>query len=221
MNIRYTLEKETGWLIFSDPPGNPMSLDFFDELGQRINEILSFPLPKALIITGSHRHFSSGARIDELLQKATPGHFIRHSAIIAALMKINIPVLAAIRGVCVGSALELAMHCHYRICTREAVFALPESTFSLMPGLGGISRMMQLAGKSIAMELILTGRTFSADEALQSGIVDAVVPKENFRDFVLHLTSNLPGGDPGPYRKIMKFKYINPFLTDEQIPAFG
>ncbi len=221
MIIRYVLEKEIGWLIFSDPPGNPMSLDFFDELGQKINEINSFPLPKALIVTGSHRHFSSGARIDELLQKATPAHFIRHSATITSLMKMNIPVVAAIRGVCLGSALELAMHCHYRICTRDTVFALPESTFSLMPGLGGISRMVQLAGKSIAIELILTGRTFSAEEALQVGVVDAIVPKKNFKDVVVRLTSSLPGGDPGPYRKVMKFKYIKPILTDEQISAVG
>lgn len=214
MIIQYTVDKETGWLIFSDPPGNPMSLTFFDELEKTVRQIKTYPLPKALVLTGSHRHFSSGARIDELLQQATPDHFSRHAAIMAAIMNFNIPVIAAIRGVCLGAALELALHCHYRICTREAVFALPESTFNLMPGLGGTSRLLRLTGKAVAMELILTGRTFSAGEALQLGVVDAVVAKHTLRETVLQLAATLPGIHPGNYRKIMKFKYFKTIQPD-------
>ena len=79
----------------------------------------------------------------------------------------EIPVVAAIRGVCIGSAFEFALLCHFRICSEDAVFGLPESTFNLLPGLGGIRRITRLAGKATALELALRGRTFGAAEALK------------------------------------------------------
>jgi enoyl-CoA hydratase/carnithine racemase len=90
----------------------------------------------------------------------------------------TVPVVAAIRGVCLGSGLELALFCHARVCGAGAVLGLPESTFGLMPGCGGVYKMNSLAGRARTMELILSGASFSAEEALAWKIVDLIVPKK-------------------------------------------
>ncbi len=93
--------------------------------------------------------------------------------------ELQVPVIAAVRGVCLGSALELALFCHCRICGAGAVLGLPESSFGLLPGCGGIQKLRALAGFSCAMELVLSGTTFTAEEALHWNIVDRIVPKED------------------------------------------
>ncbi len=96
--------------------------------------------------------------------------------------ELEIPVVAAIRGVCLGSALELALFCHCRICGEGSVLGLPESTFGLLPGCGGIQKMEILAGLPRAMELILSGSTFTPEDALRWHVIDCIVPKENTID---------------------------------------
>jgi enoyl-CoA hydratase len=97
--------------------------------------------------------------------------------------KTEIPVISAIRGVCLGSAFELALLSHFRFCGEDAVLGLPETTFNLLPGVGGISGMVELVDKAVAMELILSGITFPAEDALKLKLVDRIIPK---REVVLH-----------------------------------
>ncbi len=87
------------------------------------------------------------------------------------------PVVAAIRGVCLGSALELALFCHLRICAPGSVLGLPESTFGLIPGCGGVQKMIAIAGRARALELILSGETFSGEDAHRWKIVDTLCGK--------------------------------------------
>jgi enoyl-CoA hydratase len=97
--------------------------------------------------------------------------------------KTEIPVISAIRGVCLGSAFELTLLSHFRFCGEDAVLGLPETTFNLLPGVGGISGMVELVDKAVAMELILSGITFPAEDALKLKLVDRIIPK---REVVLH-----------------------------------
>jgi len=119
-------------------------------------------------------------------------------------MKINyfeilsLPVISAIRGICLGSALELALFSHFRFCGEEAIFGLPESTFNLIPGIGGIQRFVSLAGKAQALDYILTGRTFDAPTALNLGVVDMILPRKELltraEEFAQWLPENyIPG----------------------------
>lgn len=91
----------------------------------------------------------------------------------------KVPVVAAIRGVCLGSAMELALFCHARICGAGAVLGLPESSFGLIPGCGGIHQLQALTGLSRTIELVLTGSTFDAEEAYRWKIVDKIVGKND------------------------------------------
>jgi enoyl-CoA hydratase/carnithine racemase len=92
--------------------------------------------------------------------------------------------------VCLGSALELALFCHARICGKGSVLGLPESGFGLVPGCGGIQMIQALAGRSRALELILSGSSFTAEEAFAWKIVDKIVAKKDIVDSAVKLIKN-------------------------------
>ncbi|NOX86805.1 MAG: enoyl-CoA hydratase/isomerase family protein, partial [Chlorobi bacterium] len=178
--ISWEVRKGVGYLTFTDPPENLMDSLFFRELYQLSTRIIPKSKVSAIIVSGSGRHFSAGADLNELFKEIqTPNGtdvLISNYNSFRYLEDLNIPVIAAIRGVCIGSGLELAMHCHFRLCATDALLGLPETGFGLIPGAGGINKMISLAGKSKAVELILKGSNFVADEALEMHIADAVFP---------------------------------------------
>ncbi len=160
---------------------------------------------RAIVIHGKGRHFSSGVDVHTLIDSIFRETVLDKSNEIidyppflhdnvesfTKLLELNIPVVAAIRGVCLGSALELALFSHVRVCSAGAVLGLPESTFNLLPGCGGIQRMTEICGIAKSMELILTGRTFSADEALSLNVVDVVVPNKEVIEFSMRIAREI------------------------------
>ena len=96
------------------------------------------------------------------------------------------------------------MHCHFRLCSNDAIFSLPESSFGLIPGLGGIPRLRLLAGKAKAIELVLKGNTFNAADAVKWNIVDAVYPKKTLMDEAIQLAKRSMNN----YRKYNKKDYL-------------
>lgn len=171
-----------------------------------------------IVIHGSGRHFSSGADLDDIIgamkedavHECSVNDNDRSSMLLDNLKsfrffeELEVPVVAAIRGVCLGSALELALFCHCRICGEGSVLGLPESTFGLLPGCGGIQKMMALTGLPRAMELILAGATFSPDEALRWRLIDRIVPKEEAVDeavtFIREVSCGYDRARIGSYR---------------------
>jgi enoyl-CoA hydratase/carnithine racemase len=139
---------------------------------------------RGLVIHGAGRHFSAGADLPEMragLQQDAGrwrAHLLEATRHLERLSQLPYPVVAAISGCCLGSALELALACTRRVAAANAVFALPESTFGLLPGCGGTVRLPRLVGAGRAAELILSGRTFGAAEALEWGVVARVTTRE-------------------------------------------
>jgi enoyl-CoA hydratase/carnithine racemase len=160
---------------------------------------------RAIIITGKGRHFSSGANLDQLIAKIKDGlvvddagELVKYPALLTEEHKafyffknLNIPVIAAITGVCIGSGLELALCAHVRVCGEGSVLGLPETTFRLMPGCGGIFFMPALTGQGKTLELILSGDTFSVQDALEWGVIDKVVPKKEVLSYAAELALKL------------------------------
>ena len=200
-----------GHIVINQPPSNMMTLEFFSELGMVVEEMKNMKELKAIVISGQGRHFSSGAQVDELLNlingklrnnrgdvsKSLTDFLNRNYETFLFFEKVNIPVISAIRGACLGSALEFALFTHYRFCGEDAVFGLPETTFNLLPGIGGISRVALLSGKSSALELVLRGNTFSAEEALKMNIVDKILPKKKVVEIAIDFACSIMNG----YRK--------------------
>jgi len=218
--ISWSVEQDIGFLVLDNPPGNDMTALFFEELKALTGEIVQSNI-KALIITGHGRHFSSGADLESLIstirdESTGNGKSIQHAkALLLSNVRsfeffnsLNIPVIAAIQGVCLGSALELAMHCHFRLCANDALMGLPETGFGLIPGVGGIQKMVHLAGRTKAIELILKGSNFAAEEAMELHIADAVFPKRELMERAVQLAGIAVDG----FRKYNKTEYLKKLL---------
>lgn len=178
-----------GHLVLDRPPANTMTREFFDELGRFTRHILPEATIGALVIYGRGRHFSAGAVPEDLTARVReqlpddypvklPAFLHEASDSFSRLERLPIPTFAAIRGTCLGSAMELALACQFRICAEGTVMGFPESTFGLMPGCGGTVRLTGITGRARAIELLLGGRHFSAEEALQWGIVHRIVNRK-------------------------------------------
>ncbi|MCX6285737.1 MAG: enoyl-CoA hydratase/isomerase family protein [Bacteroidetes bacterium] len=190
--IRLVLEEGIGQLELNTPPSNAMTMEFFTEFTSVLEFVKNHHAFRALIISGHGRHFSSGADVPvllrEILDKAetdkkgrltkVPDFLSNNYKSLLMLESFRIPVISAIRGVCLGSALELALFSHFRLCGQDAVFGLPEASFNLVPGLGGIYKLCCISGQALALERVLKGSTFTSIDAMKYRIVDKVVPKK-------------------------------------------
>lgn len=201
INPSWTVTEGIGYLTINAPPSNTMTTSFFRSLNQLVRQIEAIDSLKAVIITGSGRHFSSGADVNGLLAEAGEGMLNENFEAFGVIEQLAVPVIAAIRGVCLGSALELALACHYRICADDAVLGLPETNFNLMPGIGGTGRMRRLAGTAKTVELVLRGMTFSAGDACQWGLADLVVPRKELMATAENMARLLPAGTEPSLKK--------------------
>jgi enoyl-CoA hydratase/carnithine racemase len=202
--ITWKIEKEIGHLVLNQPPANTMTRIFFDELGRITQKVIVQSAIKAIIIYGNGRHFSSGADPDELTRqimnnlpagypKIQPSFLEENTQSFLFFERLQIPSFAAIRGACLGSALELALFCKYRICAEGAVLGLPETSFGLMPGCGGTVKLTEIAGQAKAMEIIIGGRNFSAEEACKWGIVHKIVDRKILIEETVKMASEMTG----------------------------
>ncbi|MGE5425419.1 MAG: enoyl-CoA hydratase/isomerase family protein [Syntrophothermus sp.] len=208
--LRFEMKGNTGLLLLNQPPSNKMNIDFFVELDQLISELKKADSLKALVISGTGRHFSSGASPDELIEKLANGEsqdiafFERNSRAFDFFSSAPFPVISAIRGVCIGSAMEMTLFSHFRFSSDEAVFGLPESGFGLMPGIGGISHLAALTGKARTLELVLRGNMFPAQKALEYGIIDKIIPRKELLDYAFTFAEKIAGN----YQKAKKSIYL-------------
>ena len=144
---------------------------------ERLNDEVQRGKVKALVITGNEKFFSAGADLNELSQltAAQAFEFSRQGqALMLALDQFTVPVIAAIRGYCMGGGMDLAQACDYRIAAPNAVFGHRGASLGVMTGWGGTQRLPRLIGKSRAMQMFLLAEMVNAEEALRIGLVDRI-----------------------------------------------
>jgi enoyl-CoA hydratase len=154
-------------------------------LGQAVDEVRRREDIGGAIVTGAGRAFVAGADIAQLNQKSPlEAHALsrRGGAIFRHIEKLGKPVVAAVNGYALGGGCELAMACHVRIASEHAKFGQPEVKLGLIPGYGGTQRLPRLVGTGRALQLLLTGETIDATEALRIGLVNVVVPAAQLLD---------------------------------------
>ncbi|KAI0672564.1 enoyl-CoA hydratase [Trametes maxima] len=157
---------------------NALSTPLFNELNDAVKTFDDDDSVRAVVLTGSERAFAAGADIKEMKDKqfsdVFKGKFLESWGLLSNARK---PIIAAVSGYALGGGCELALMCDIILASPTAVFGQPEISIGVIPGGGGTQRLAHAIGKSRTMELVLTGRNFSAKEAADWGMVSRVVPE--------------------------------------------
>jgi enoyl-CoA hydratase len=176
---------------------NALNGELMDELVRVLQAFDADDSIGCIVITGSEKAFAAGADIKQMASAtvvdmmASP--FIGYWD---AVQRIGKPVVAAVSGYCLGGGCELAMICDLIVASETAHFGQPEINLGIIPGAGGTQRLTRAVGKSVAMDMILTGRRISAQEALQFGLVARVFPTATFLDDSLALAAEIADKAP-------------------------
>lgn len=151
----------------------------------------------AIVVTGNEKAFAAGADIKEMADLSFLE--IQNSELIASFERIrNIkkPIIAAVSGWALGGGFEFVLACDMIIASESAKFGLPEVTIGVIPGAGGTQRLTHVLGKYLAMEVVMNNRKLSANEALQFGLVNRVVPVEGYLESAVAFAEEIASRAP-------------------------
>lgn len=188
--INYRAETGVAVIELSDPPANTYSYEMNRQLDDAILAARMDNDVHVMVLTGAgDKFFCAGANIQMLAQvDPTYKYYFCLHANETLLRLENTPklVIAALNGHCVGGGLEVALAADLRIARKDAgKIGLPEVTLGVLPGTGGTQRLSRVLGKSKAIELMVTGKTFSFEQAKEYGLVNEIFEGENFREQVM------------------------------------
>jgi len=179
---------------------NALNAAVFTDLDKAMDEVGNNADIRSAIITGAGpKAFVAGADITEfggLNKEQAMALAKRGQDVFFKIENSKKPVVAAVNGFALGGGCELAMACHFRLCSENAKFGQPEVNLGLIPGYGGTQRLTQLVGKGKSMELQMTAHMVDANEALQLGLVNHVTTSESLlertKDILLVIQSKAP-----------------------------
>jgi enoyl-CoA hydratase len=158
---------------------NALSDELMEELVERLQELDREESVRCIVLGGSERAFAAGADIGQLAEaSAVELYYQRRVERWDAIRGLWTPLVAAVSGFCLGGGCELALSCDLIVASETAQFGQPETGLGIIPGAGGTQRLTRAVGKAVAMDVILSGRFLSAEEAKRAGLVARVVAKE-------------------------------------------
>ena len=154
-----------------------------------------------MIIHGDGKHFSAGANINSIYSLARKKGALKANLnmgkdVLNFIENLNIPTVAAIRGACFGGGLEIALACHIRVCSKNSLFALPETGHNLMPGLSGTIRLPTLIGKKKSWEMIMSGDIINSEKAVEIKLADYIMQSKDVVGFSIGLITKMTEGRP-------------------------
>lgn len=184
--IQIEIRNETAWIYFNNPEKlNAISADMVDTLLEKVKELEENSTVRIAILKGKGVNFSTGANLEEL-EKFTPEEaltFHRKMNDISHIMRHSRKIyMAVFEGYSLGGAFELSLSTDIRVCDENATMGQPEIKVGLNAGAGGNAILPLMIGKGNAMFMALTGRTITAQRALELGIVQAVFPAARLND---------------------------------------
>jgi enoyl-CoA hydratase len=176
---------------------NALNSDLMEALVAELHRLDRDESVRAVVLTGNERAFAAGADIAEMqgkraVEMLTSPQITRWEAI----RTFSKPLIGAVSGWVLGGGMELAMCCDMLVASETARFGQPEIQIGVMPGAGGTQRLTRTVGKARAMELVLTGRRITADEACEWGLVNRVVPVESYLEEAMRLARAVASGPP-------------------------
>jgi len=200
-NVLYEKKESIAYVTVNRPKVlNALSRKTFVELRAAFEDARDDSAVQGVIVTGAgDKAFIAGADISEFTQM-TPvqaEEYTRNGqAVVDLIENLGKPAVAAVNGFALGGGCETAMACTIRLATENAKFGLPEVRLGLIPGCGGTQRLPRLVGKGRALQLILSGRMISAQEAYRIGLINEIVPEADLisraEAILAEISSNAP-----------------------------
>ena len=176
---------------------NALNTKLMQELRDALQTLDKNDQVRAIVLTGNDQAFAAGADIKQMADRsAVDMLMIDQFSTWDQIKKTKKPLIAAVSGFCLGGGCELAMTCDMIIASESARFGQPEIKIGVMPGAGGTQRLTRAVGKAKAMEMVLTGRFVSAQEALTLGLINKVAPVEMYLREAVTLASEIAQMSP-------------------------
>jgi len=176
---------------------NALNPQLMEEVRDTLKRLDQNDQVRVIIITGNEQAFAAGADIKQMADKSAVDMLLLDQfSTWDQIRKTKKPIIAAVSGFALGGGCEFAMTCDMIVASDTAKFGQPEIKLGTIPGAGGTQRLTKALGKAKAMELILTGRFLSAEEALQRGLVCKVVPIEFYLKEAINLASEIAAMSP-------------------------
>jgi len=186
-----------GTIRLDRPPMNALNIEIQEQLRAAATALAADDTVRAVVVYGGDKVFAAGADIKEMADMSYVDMSARATALSAAfdaVARIPKPVVAAITGYALGGGCELALACDWRVAAQDAKLGQPEILLGLIPGAGGTQRLARLVGPARAKDLIMSGRTVDATEALAIGLVDQVVPVDEVYPAAVALVARYASG---------------------------
>ncbi|HDQ99212.1 MAG TPA: crotonase [candidate division WOR-3 bacterium] len=228
-NIIVSAAESIGWLRFNRPPVNALNSALVREIEAAFDWFADRDEVRVIILTGEGKAFVAGADIAEM-SAFTPLEaraFARrgHRAL-GRIQEIEKPVIAAINGFALGGGCEIALACDIRVMAEGAMIGQPEVKLGLIPGFGGTQRLARLVGPGLAKELVFSGDSIGAVEALRIGLVNRVVPAAELIEQVTAMAKKIAANGPAAVRlaKTVINRGLDSNLTtgnSYEVEAFG
>ena len=200
MAVTAEVKDRVGWITLDRPPANSYDAGFLEELDQSIGQVAEAEVAVAVVRSANEKFFSAGADVKAFLERSADENMVmcRRAHQVLDRFAAESPLfVAAIAGHALGGGYEIALACDIRVAAEGRYrVGLPEVTLGLLPGTGGTQRLPRLIGRGRALELMTTGRTVTPDEAERLGMVDRLVPADEFERAVADLAAGLAAGAP-------------------------
>jgi enoyl-CoA hydratase len=176
---------------------NALNLGLMVELVEALESLDGDPDVRCIVIHGDERAFAAGADITEMAE-ASPVDMLMRDQFTRwdRIRRVKTPLIAAVSGFALGGGCELAMICDMIVASETARFGQPEINIGVMPGAGGTQRLTRAVGKALAMEMVLTGRAITGEEARAAGLVNSVVPIEFYLEAAMKLAREVAARPP-------------------------
>lgn len=204
-NLQVDFEGPIGAILLNRPESlNSLSLETLDELVDAAHACNASSQLKAVIISGAGKSFCAGADLgsistlfdDSMEQAALESVADSGRRMADAIESIRAVTVVAVHGHCVGGGVVLAAACDLRIAAADALFSIPEAAIGIPLGWGGVPRLVRIVGPAAATELILTCRSFDAQEALRLGFLNRVVSTETLGEVAHELAEEIASRSP-------------------------
>jgi len=196
-------EGAIGWIIFNNPARhNATSFEMWQSLPLVLGAYAADPEVRVIVLKGAgEKAFSAGADISQFKEKRTGAEAVReynaasdHAS--RALRECPKPTIAMVRGYCIGGGTAVAVGCDIRVASDDSRFGVPAAKLGLGYRFEGIRRLASIVGPSFAAEIFYTGRQFSAQEALEMGLVNRVVPVAELEKYTLDYANTIANNAP-------------------------